>query len=75
MLPLVKPYFPPKEALMPELEKIIYSGYVAEGQPVYDFEREFQKYIGNPFLLLFIPALMLSILLLYLQAYDPEMKS
>lgn len=34
---------------MPELEKIIYSGYVAEGQPVYDFEREFQKYIGNPF--------------------------
>ncbi len=49
MLPLVKPYFPPKEALMPELEKIIYSGYVAEGQPVYDFEREFQKYIGNPF--------------------------
>lgn len=49
MLPLVKPYFPPKEALMPELEKIIYSGYVAEGQPVYDFEKEFQTYIGNPF--------------------------
>lgn len=49
MIPLVKPYFPPREELIPELEKIIYSGYVAEGQPVYDFEDEFRKYIDNPF--------------------------
>ena len=38
MIPLVKPYFPPREELMPALEEIIYSGYVATGQPVYDFE-------------------------------------
>lgn len=49
MTPLVKPYFPPKEELMPALEKILYSGYVAEGQPVYDFEDSFKKYIGNPY--------------------------
>lgn len=48
MIPLVKPYFPPPEELMPALEKIIYSGYVAEGQAVYDFENSFRKYIGNP---------------------------
>lgn len=49
MIPLVKPYFPPKEELMPALENILYSGYVAEGQPVYDFEDEFRKYIDNPY--------------------------
>ncbi len=49
MIPLVKPYFPPREELMPALEKILYSGYVAEGQAVYDFEDSFRKYIGNPY--------------------------
>ena len=47
MIPLVKPFFPPKEVLMPALEKVIYSGYVAEGQAVYNFEDMFRKYIGN----------------------------
>ena len=47
MIPLVKPYFPPHEELMPALEEIIYSGYVATGQPVFDFEDQFKKYIGN----------------------------
>ncbi len=37
MIPLVKPYFPPREELMPALEEILYSGYVATGQPVFDF--------------------------------------
>ena len=32
---------------MPALEEIIYSGYVATGQPVFDFENVFKKYIGN----------------------------
>ena len=32
---------------MPALEEIIYSGYVATGQPVFDFEDQFKKYIGN----------------------------
>ena len=48
MIPLVKTYFPPRDVLMPALEKIIYSGYVATGQAVYDFEDMFRKYIGNP---------------------------
>jgi dTDP-4-amino-4,6-dideoxygalactose transaminase len=49
MIPLVKPYFPPRDILMPALEKILYSGYVAEGQAVYDFEDKFKEYIGNPY--------------------------
>ncbi len=32
---------------MPALEEILYSGYVAEGQPVYDFEAKFRHYIHN----------------------------
>lgn len=48
MIPLVKPFMPPREALMPELEKILYSGYIATGQAVDDFETEFKEYIGNP---------------------------
>lgn len=48
MIPLVKPYIPDRNILMPELEKILYSGYIAEGQPVYDFEDKFKKFIGNP---------------------------
>ena len=51
MIPLVKPYIPNRDILMPELEKILYSGYIAEGQPVYDFEDRFRKYIGNPYCL------------------------
>lgn len=51
MIPLVKPYIPDRNILMPELEKIIYSGYIAEGQPVYDFEDKFKAYIGNPYCL------------------------
>ncbi|HHT23628.1 MAG TPA: DegT/DnrJ/EryC1/StrS family aminotransferase [Bacteroidales bacterium] len=48
MIPLVKPYLPPREELMPELENTLYSGYIAEGEPVYKFERQFANYIGNP---------------------------
>ena len=48
MTPLVKPYLPPRDALMPALEDILYSGYIATGQPVYDFEDKFREYIGNP---------------------------
>lgn len=49
MIPLVKPYLPRKEQLMPELEKILYSGYIAEGQAVYEFERKLSELLGNPF--------------------------
>lgn len=48
MTPLIKPYMPPREVLMPALEDILYSGYIATGQAVYDFEDQFRGYIGNP---------------------------
>lgn len=47
MIPLVKPFIPAREVLMPELEKILYSGYIAEGESVYRFEDRFKSYIGN----------------------------
>lgn len=51
MIQLVKPFFAPPQELMPELEKVIYSGYVAEGEKVYEFEKQFSQYIGNPYCL------------------------
>lgn len=47
MVSLVKTLIPAREVLMPELEKVLYSGYVAQGEIVEDFEREFEKYIGT----------------------------
>jgi perosamine synthetase len=46
MIPLVKTHMPPREILIPELEKVLYSGYVAQGEQVELFERAFEKYIG-----------------------------
>lgn len=51
MIPLIKPYMPDRNVLMPELEDILYSGYIAEGQSVYNFENKFKEYIGNPYCL------------------------
>lgn len=47
MIPLVKTNIPPHEKLMPLLEKVLYSGYVAQGEQVEIFEREFENYIGS----------------------------
>lgn len=47
MIPLIKTNIPPREVLMPELEKVLYSGYVAQGEKVEEFERAFENYIGN----------------------------
>lgn len=47
MIPLVKTNLPPREKLMPELEKVLYSGYVAQGEQVEAFERAFEGYIGG----------------------------
>ncbi|QWD04227.1 DegT/DnrJ/EryC1/StrS family aminotransferase [Polynucleobacter paneuropaeus] len=41
--PLVKVYMPPREELMPALEDILYSGMLAEGEVVYEFERKFSE--------------------------------
>lgn len=48
MLPLVKPYIAPQDEMMPAIEGVLYSGYIAEGEAVYKFEREFGTYIENP---------------------------
>lgn len=51
MIPLVKPFIAPANEMMPEIEKVLYSGYIAEGEKVYEFESKFQKWIGNPYCL------------------------
>lgn len=48
MIPIVKPYLPPAEELMPALQETLYSGYIAEGEKVYEFEKVFGEYIKNP---------------------------
>jgi perosamine synthetase len=45
MIPLVKTFLPPASELMPALESVLYSGYIAQGQVVEDFERAFERYI------------------------------
>lgn len=47
MIPLVKPYIAPRERMMPAIEQILYSGYIAESEPVWKFQDEFGKFIGN----------------------------
>ncbi len=47
MIPLVKTYLPAAEVLMPELQRVLYSGYVAQGEQVELFERAFEQYIGS----------------------------
>lgn len=45
-VPLVKVLMPPRETLMPELEAVLYGGQLAEGEYVYEFERNFAESFG-----------------------------
>lgn len=47
MIPLVKTRLPDKVQMMSELENILYSGYIAQGEKVDEFERLFQEYVGK----------------------------
>jgi perosamine synthetase len=47
MIPLIKTLIPPKEKLMPRLEEVLYSGYIAQGKVVDNFEEKLSEYIGN----------------------------
>lgn len=47
MIPIVKTRIPEPEKLMPALQDIIYSGYVAQGKAVDEFESKFEGYIGG----------------------------
>lgn len=51
MLPLIKTYIPPREILMPKLEEVLYSGYIAQGEIVEAFERKFEEFIGSGYTL------------------------
>lgn len=48
MLPLVKVILPPAEELMPALQSVLYSGQIAEGQQVYQFEERFAGHFHLP---------------------------
>lgn len=48
MIPLVKSYIAPREEMMSAIEKVLYSGYIAVGETVAEFESNFGEYISNP---------------------------
>ena len=48
MINLVKPYISPAEEMMPAIQKVLYSGYISEGEDVYRFEREFCEHFHLP---------------------------
>lgn len=50
-IPLIKPYIPIKNDLIPRLEEVLYSGYIAEGMAVAEFEKKLSMLIGNPYCL------------------------
>jgi perosamine synthetase len=45
-IPLFKVLLPPRAALMPALEDVLYSGQISEGPPVREFERRFCEFLG-----------------------------
>ena len=47
MLPLIKTSLPDRKLLIPRLEQVLYSGYIAQGDVVEKFERKFEEYIGS----------------------------
>ena len=47
MINLVKPYIADKNEMIPALEQILYSGYIAEGEAVYEFEKHMGEYLQN----------------------------
>jgi perosamine synthetase len=45
-IPLFKVFLAPEAELMPRLRDVLYSGYISEGPPVAEFEREFARFSG-----------------------------
>lgn len=73
MIPLVKPYIAPKEEMIPAIEKVLYSGYIAMGKEVERFEDDFKNYIGNQRILMLnsgTAALHIALLLLGVKKGD-----
>ena len=73
MIPLVKPYMAPREELMPAIEDVLYSGYIAEGEAAWRFEDGLKDFLGNPNILAVqsgTAALHLALLLLNVESGD-----
>jgi perosamine synthetase len=47
MIPLFHVNMPPREHLMPQLEDVLYSGYITQGKKVDEFEEKLGDYFGN----------------------------
>ena len=47
-IPLFKVFMPDRQALLPALEEILYSGQISEGAAVVDFEQRFGELVNNP---------------------------
>lgn len=47
MINLFTVTMPPRGELLPELEKVLYSGYIGQGPKVEEFEKAFGNYIGT----------------------------
>jgi len=45
-IPLFKVFLAPEADLMPRLRAVLYSGQISEGEPVYEFERQFSSFVG-----------------------------
>ena len=78
MIPIVKPYIAPAEEMMPAIESILYSGYIAESEPVYKFQNDFGSFIGNHNTLMVssgTAALHIALLLLGVGAGDEVMST
>lgn len=48
MIPLIRPYLPPKDKLLPLLGDVLYSGYISQGPIVSEFESRLAKLTSNP---------------------------
>jgi len=46
MIPLIKPFLAPRKELIPEIQKTLYSGYIAQGEKVEIFEELIEKKLG-----------------------------
>lgn len=51
MIPLFKVHMPPREHLMPMLDKVLYSGYITQGAKVDEFEAKLGARFGMPYVL------------------------
>ena len=51
MIPLIKPFLPPKKKLLPLIEEVLYSGYISQGPRVAEFDHKLSQLISNPYTL------------------------